>query len=484
MSTKNLTSPPPPYYNIPMNTNRRIIAVLIFICFLFLSLIVYLTYFAVFRSAELVASPHNRRNWVSEESTMRGTIYDATGIVLARSTLDSEGNQIREYPHGSLYAHVIGYNSPLYGRSQLEASFNDLLLGRTRLAGLMGLGGEAEVGFDLILTIDHQVQQVASRQLGRRTGAAVAIDPRSGAIIAMVSYPTFDPNEAALVRNWVSINEDANSPLVPRATSGLYEPGSSFKIVTAAALLANGLGHQTINDQGHTTIAGQRFQNFRGRAMGNINLSDAFVRSSNVAFVEWGAELGGAELQRTAERFGFGRAITTDLPVAASRFPRREMTASEIAAASIGQWEVQSTPLNMARVAGIIANGGRDIPLHVVDRATNSAGAVVYDARRVPGARIISARHASEIQQMMRRAVNDASGTGGNARLAGTTVAGKTGTAETNIAGRTHAWFVGYAPADNPRVAVAVVFENSTGMGGDLAAPVAREIIRAALAAL
>jgi peptidoglycan glycosyltransferase len=466
-----------------MNTNKRIIVVLIFICLLFLSLLVYLTYFTVFESERLVRNEHNRRRWVSEQQTLRGTIYDRNGEVLARSSRNDDGSQTRRYPHGSLYAHVIGYNSVIYGRSQLEVSFNDLLMGHNRWAGVMGIEVKPDSGFDLTLSIDHRVQQVAARQLGQRNGAVVAIDPRNGEILAMVGFPSFDPNEEALARNWVSLTENPDSPLLARPTSGLYAPGSSFKIITTAALLADGKGDVTINDQGSIIVGGQRFQNFRERAMGNINLSDAFTRSSNVAFCEWSVEeLGRTRLSRMAERFGFGRAISADVPVAVSRFPQRDMTNAEVAMASIGQWEILSTPLNMARVAGIIANGGQDMPLHLVSHATNSYRFIVYDARKSLGSRVISTENANELKEMMVRAVNDANGTGGQARVPGVRVAGKTGTAETDIPGRTHAWFVGFAPADNPRVAIAVVLESTAGgSGGGLAAPIAKEVIRAAL---
>jgi peptidoglycan glycosyltransferase len=444
-----------------------------------LSLIGYLTYFTLFRSADVAAHPSNRRLWVQEENTLRGSIYDASGVVLAKTVTNEKNEQVRTYPYGSLYAHVIGYNSAIYGKSQLESAFNDLLLGKNAFSTIINMGGLSEVGFDLTLTIDHDVQQAAANRLGKRNGAAVAINPRTGEILAMVSSPSFDPNDSALIQNWAKINDDENAPFLARATSGLYPPGSTFKIVTSSAILSEKLDNMTFNDTGSTTIDGKVFKNYKNKSMGKLDLARAFSLSSNVAFCEWGAALGGAKLYEKAAAFGFEKAVSLDIPAAKSRFPQKDMSATDSAAAAIGQWDILATPLQMAKVAGVIANDGVDMPNNLVKKATNSMGLIMYEAKKSAGTRVIPTEDAAKIKDMMVQTVK--SGTATSVSISGVTVAGKTGTAENEKQGKEHAWFVGFAPAVNPQIAVAVIVEYSGGTGSELAIPIAREMIMKAL---
>ena len=264
-----------------MNINRRIIYTMVFVSMLFLSLIGYLTYFTLFPNAIIAHHRLDKRQWMYEASTLRGIIYDRNDTVLAYT--DPEDKQLRIYPHGALYAHVIGYSSIIYGKSQLEAAYNDYLVGRDNFTTALGISGAAEYGFNLTLTLDHELQQVASDNL-KGNGAAVALNPKTGEILAMVSKPDFNPNESELTALWGELAESQDAPLFPRATNGLYPPGSTFKIVTSAAIIEQGLDGRIFEDTGTVTIDGKNFKNYSNTKMGNIDLSRAFELSSNVVF--------------------------------------------------------------------------------------------------------------------------------------------------------------------------------------------------------
>ena len=283
-----------------MQFNKKILHVLIAVCLLFLSLTVYLTYFVLFPSAEVAKSPYDRRLWKKEDSVMRGTIYDKDGEKLAYSQMDGD-TQVRVYPYGGLYTHVIGFNSRTYGKSQLELKFNDQLTGEGGLGAVVSLadrlsGGEKR-GADLHLTIDHDLQSVASAQLGKRNGAVVAMNPKTGAVEVMVSTPTYDPSAAALKENWPSLAEREDAPFLNRATSGLYAPGSTFKVVTAAAAIEQNLADESFVDEGSVTIGGKEFVNQGGRVHGEIDVTRGFALSSNVVFTQLAAQMGAGVMQ-------------------------------------------------------------------------------------------------------------------------------------------------------------------------------------------
>ncbi|MCL2740117.1 MAG: penicillin-binding transpeptidase domain-containing protein [Oscillospiraceae bacterium] len=460
-----------------MTTNKRIIVVLCFISMLFLALLGWLTYFVLVRGDATAANPYNRRNIAEEESVLRGAIYDRAGVVLAKSSVDSKGKQTRRYSYNNLYSGVIGYNSPIYGKSGLEKSYNNELLGRGNILGI-----QAKEGHSLHLTIDHDLQQLASNQLGNRKGAVVAVNPQNGDILALAGYPNFNPNEEQLVKNWKALADDENSPFVNRAVNGLYEPGSTFKIITAAALLVDSrqLTVGSMLDEGSITIDGKVFRNFRNTKHGEVDLKKAFAVSSNVAFCLWGSELGGSALRGVATNFGFESNIDIGIPVTNSRFPNESLKKADAAAAAMGQWKLLATPIQMAKIAAVIANGGSDVPLHLVDKVVNKDGGVVWQHNRpLLSKQIVSADIAGQIAEMMAEVVK--SGTGTGAKISGVTVAGKTGTAENNHKDKEHAWFVAFAPAENPTIAVAVCLENSGRTGSEVAVPIARSVMARAL---
>lgn len=456
-----------------MKVNRRIIFTLIFVSLLFLSLIVYLTFFTLFQSEEISQNPFNKRQWAYEDDVLRGSIVDRNGIVLAKSEMTDKG-QIRKYPYKNLYCHVIGYNSKTYGKSQLEAKYNNLLIGRDELMNVLNMN--VSNGYNLHLTIDHRLQELASNKLGNNHGAVVAMNPQTGEILTMVSKPDFNPNNESLSKNWTTYTEDEDSPLLPRVTSGLYAPGSIFKIITAAAAYENGLENMTFHDNGAIEIDGETIKNYKSKAMGNIDLKKAFSLSSNYAFASLGTAIGSDTLQDIAARFGFDKTIDFDLPTVKSRLPQKNMSKLETALTAIGQHDVRATPLQMVLTTSIIANKGAMPRPYLVSKATTQSDNPVFTQGASNLRQVIDEQVASYIADLMENTVSN--GTGSAAAIRGVKVCGKTGTAENEKKGKEHAWFVSYAPKENPTIAVAVIVEYSGGTGGELAAPIARDLMR------
>lgn len=455
-------------------TNKRIIKVLILLSFMFLSLIGYLTYIEIFEREKLIVNPYNQRQWDSENVTKRGNILDKNGIVLAESI-----DTVRIYPYKGMYAHIIGYNSRTYGRINLESTYNDYLLAKNKLSDMLGSSG-SEHGYNLILTIDHSIQEYAYNLLGDNKGSIIAINPKTGEIIAMVSKPDFDPNEQQLMENWNYITDDETYPFLARATSGLYAPGSTFKLLTALSTVENDLDDMTFDDKGSVEIGGMVFENHNGKVYGNINMTRGFAVSSNIVFCTLGDRLGGEKLYDIASRFGFNKTFDFDIEYKQSTFPSAITADDKEAAIAIGQGDVLSTPLQMAMVTCGIANDGKIMKPYIVNKVVNGSGEYIKTTSPTVLYNCASADDTKKIVDMMVETVK--TGTGTNAAIYGVEVAGKTGTAEnekTDLGDdMQHTWFVGFAPAYNPEIAVVVMMEYSGGTGGGNCAPVARNIIK------
>jgi peptidoglycan glycosyltransferase len=318
--------------------NRRIVHVLILMCLLFLSIIVYLTYFEIFEKDRILSSSYNRRQWEQEDTTQRGSILDRNGTVLAYSK-GAGSKQERVYPYGRLYSQVVGYNSRAYGKSQLEAQYNNELLNIWEFSPITGLRnlleGEKKTGNNLYLTLDHKLQKKADQLLGSRNGAIVVMRPKTGEVLAMVSKPDFDPGSAKLEQNWQEMVESENHPFLPRATQGLYAPGSTFKVLISAAALENGVGQGSYDDKGSIVIDGMEINNYGKEANGNIDMSGALAVSSNVVFAQIGVALGEKNLRDIVSRAGMNRDIPFDINTAANRFPYKAMGKTELAAVGV-----------------------------------------------------------------------------------------------------------------------------------------------------
>ena len=453
------------------SSNKRMIHVLVVVCLMFLSLVTYLLYFNMFEAQEVAGNPYNKRQWEDEKFVKRGNIYDRDGVLLAETVVAGE-SRTRKYPKGNLYSHLIGYYSRVYGKSQLEMAYDKELLGHGDITINFN---ELRSGYDLHLTVDHDLQQYAYQQLGKRRGAVVALEPETGKVLAMVSYPDFAPDAASLDKDWNTIVEREDSPLLARATQGLYAPGSTYKIATAAAAYETGRIAQTFEDTGTFTQGGLKIDNYGKKKYGEIGLKRGFELSSNFVFCTLGYEMGADKVQETAEKFGINKGFSFDIPTSKSRIEYKKMTNEDAALVSIGQGQLLMTPLHVAMMGASVANGGKMMQPYLVDAVKTASGITLSTTRPQVLWEAMSKDCAAYLDELMRGVV--ANGTGTGARISGVTVAGKTGTAE-NETDKDHAWFVGYAPAEAPKIAVAVLLEYDGGAGGSNAAPIARRVMQ------
>ncbi|MBU5426379.1 penicillin-binding protein A [Tissierella pigra] len=454
---------------------KRIIVVLVGFCLMFISLIVYISYFQVFKAEAVKNNSYNKRLWINEESILRGSILDRNHKVLAYSEKKDDLYK-RYYPYGRLYSHIIGYSYREYGKVGLELQYNNALLNINENAAINEIKNlviPTTEGNNLRLTIDHELQNKARGLLKGKKGSIVAMNPVTGEIYAMVSLPDFDVSN--LKEDWKEISENPNSPLVNRATQGLYAPGSTFKILTTVAALGTPNLDKDYDCVGSTKINGYIFKDYQGKAHGHIDLKQALVKSCNTYFTEKSIEIGKEKMGNVADKFLINGDIPFDLPTKSSQYPYKgNLDKTDIAASAIGQGKVLVTPLNMALVASGIANGGEIVKPILVKEIISKNDKVMKSYNTEVLSQGTDPITAEKVKEMMVEVVK--SGTGTNARIKNIEVAGKTGTAE-NASGKSHAWFVGFAPAKEPKVAVAVILEEEGSTGGKTAAPIARDIM-------
>ncbi|MGW0333968.1 peptidoglycan D,D-transpeptidase FtsI family protein [Streptomyces sp. NPDC003011] len=480
--------------------NKTIRRASVFTLLLVLALLGRATWVQFYDGRALADDKDNRRNAIETYAEPLGNIIVAgESITGSARTKGSDLRYKRTYTDGSLYAAVTGYASQAYAPTQLEGIYQDLLNGTdTRLRTVMDTVTDerAEPG-NVVTTIDPDVQKAAYDALDGKKGAAVAIDPATGKILAVVSTPSYDPSSLTDANTagpaWKKLNADADKPLTNRALRQPLPPGSTFKLVVAAAALEDGL-YASVDER---TDSPNPFK-LPGttRYLDNENASapcaDATIRtalrySCNNVFGKMAVDLGQDKLRAMAEKFGFNDQAQ-DVPVRAypSVYPS-DMNASSTALTGIGQFDVTATPLQMAMVSAAIANGGKLVSPHMVSQITDSGGDVLADYDDQAGSReIVSSSTAEQLRSAMRTVVEE--GTGTNARISGATVGGKTGTAQhgENNSRTPYAWFTSYGEADGKEVAVAVVVEQSDAArsevsGNGLAAPVARAVMEAAL---
>lgn len=460
---------------------KRIVILMAGLIALFLGSIIYLTYFYIVEAETVRNHPSNRRGYIEEAQIKRGDIYDRNGELLATSK-GEPGHYHREYSYPILYSHIIGYSHPSLGKSGLEASYNDFLLNKNGNRAIVKisnwLSNKKQGGNSLILTIDTQVQSKARELLEENAerGSIVVMNPKTGEVYAMASLPDF--NATSVAEDWNSLQKNKAGALLNRSINGRYPPGSTFKVITAASIL-NGDLNQNYDDEGIQTIDGRDFKNAEGAVYGNVDLQDAMTHSINTYFVSKGAKLGKEKLGGTADQFYFNKKIPFDLPVSPSVFDyKKNIPKTTLAASAIGQGDVLVTPLHMAMVAGAVANDGKMMEPILVKEVEDPKGKSI----RIHEPKILqqstSEETAKKLNEYMISVVEN--GTGKRAAMRRTKVVGKTGTAE-NASGENHAWFIGYAPANDPQVAVAVIVEQAGRSGGIIAAPMARDIIAYAL---
>ena len=463
---------------------------------LFSILFVQLNNLQLRQASRLSNDPRNTRAIVIDFSRERGRILAADGTVLADSVpTDDELKRLRRYPEGPLYAPVLGFFSFNYGSDGVERSFSAELAGRkVTINTLDDLLSATPRTNDVTLTIRPAVQKAAAAALGNRRGAVVALDPRDGAVLAMVSFPTFDPNALAAhdlkavqqARN--AYEADPGKPMLPRPYRQRYSPGSTFKVVTASAAIGSrpDLATKAYPPKRTLDLRGtsRDLPNFGGSTCGGT-LPDLLRASCNTGFGELGLDLGGPALRDEALAFGWNERPPLDLPApATSTFPPLSELRSQpqVATSAIGQLDVTASPLQMALVASAVANQGTIMAPHVLSRVTDTQGQVVRSAEAKAWKQPMTAPEANRLKDMMVGVVQR--GTAGRAAIPGVQVAAKTGTAQTT-GDNAHAWITAFAPADAPRVAVSVIVESQPGVseatGGTIAAPIAQAVIRAAL---
>lgn len=455
------------------------------------------TYVQAFWAEDLNNSAGNRRTLLDEYAHQRGPILVRDKAVA--SSVETEGafTYLRTYEQPELYAHATGFYSYVYGRSGVENAENGVLSGSDdtlfarRVVDLFA--GKTTAGGSVRLTLNPAAQQAAWDGLNGRIGAAVALDPKTGAILAMVSRPSYNPNKLAdhdgsvQQKAWNEYANDSRQPMLNRATAQTLPPGSVFKLVTAAAALESGdydpetivPGPANYRLPGTVTDLPNWFDGPCGPA-GKTTIIHALEQSCNTAFAWLGVQLGQDAMQKQAEKFGFNEQTAPALPAAVSAFPEKTDKA-QLALSSIGQFDVRATPLQIAMVAAGIANQGSVMQPYLVDETMAPDLKPLTKTRPKQFKQAISAKTAREITRMMVSVVNR--GTGSTVAIPGIDVAGKSGTAQSDPSRPPYAWFAAFAPADDPKVAVAVVVEDSGDngeiSGSRLAAPVAREVMRA-----
>lgn len=474
--------------------NRSIRRIYLAFTATFFALILLLGYWQVVAADSLNDRPQNPQALQREKRVDRGTITTSDGVLLAESTskkVDGQTEFSRSYINGALAPHVVGYSSTREGRTGVEAEYNRFLAGSFGDQPILErLRRETKRGANVTLTVDSRVQQAAVDALSGQRGAIVALEPSTGAVLAMASAPAFDLSDVE--GDFAKIRNEDGSPLVNRATQGRYPPGSTFKVVTSTAALATGqfVPSSRFDDTGAFDTPGGPIRNFGNQVFGDHNLIEALTRSINTTFARIGTTLGPSGMGNAMDGFGFGEVPSIDLPedqvVASGRYdggtllPNDE-AGTDTARIAIGQERLAVTPLQMALVAGAVANRGTMRQPYVVETVVDRGGKTVYEAQVEDLKQPASAEVADQVADMMTRVVLE--GTGVAAALQGLEVAGKTGTAETSDPNRNQAWFIGFAPADDPIAAIAVVIEDTSGTGGSVAAPAFADVMRAVVTA-
>jgi penicillin-binding protein A len=475
--------------------NSQIIKLFGFVVVLYAVILGFTSYWSVFEADGLKHNLANKRPLLEEQTIKRGDILASDGTVIARSTKEGSGSNapyVRHYPEGSLFGNPIGYNFVDRGRVSFEQSHNDDLVGNESefLSVLDQLQGNKQVGDTVRSSLDTEAQRLATEELGDNKGSVVAIEPSTGKVKVMVSNPTYDPNLINTAAGFKELATDPDSPLLNRATQGGYPPGSTMKVVTAAAALDSGefTPDSVLSGKSPIEISGVPLSNFSNEQFGDVDLTTALTHSINTVWAQVGEKLGKDTMYKYMERFGFDQRPQLDLPgsqlAVSGVFGNGgqlldQSDAVDIGRVAIGQERLKVTPLQMAEVAAAVANKGKLMKPRLWEQVVDP------DQRETnlepeQQSTVMSEDTASKLTEMMTDVVNE--GTGTAAALESDQVAGKTGTAEIDPAANINQpWFIGFAPADDPRIAIAVTIERSSGEGGTVAAPIAQDVLEALL---
>jgi len=473
--------------------NRPIVRLYGLVVLLFALLVAFTSRWTIFEASSLRESPLNARGVLEQQRIDRGRILAEDGTVLARSVRGAEGTYSRTYPAGEEFAHAVGYSYvyPDLGQTGIERFRNAALTGQTgrNLQSVLDqLQGKKPQGEDVFTTLDPAAQRVAISALGSHQGAVVALDPRTGAVRVMASTPAYDPNSLGSPRAFERLAADsAGRPLVNRATQFGYAPGSTFKVVTATAAIDTGAytPESTLSGRNRVLISGVPLQNDDNESFGAITLTQALVKSVNTVWAQVAERLGKRTMARYMDRFGFDRKPELD-------YPAEQMSVSgpylgshllsptspliDVGRMGIGQDKLAVVPLQMAEVAAAVADRGRLMVPHLTERVVDADGRTVERVSPRVQSVVMKPSTAKALSAMMQAVVSE--GTGTEAQIPGVKVAGKTGTAETQIGTAiNNVWFIAFAPAADPTVAIAVTLQGVPGQGAAFAAPVARQVM-------
>jgi peptidoglycan glycosyltransferase len=486
-----------------MNAQIRRVAVVVMAGFMLLFAAPF--YWQVVAADRLNNDPRNGRVLVKEYSIERGQIVLPDGAPVASSKATDDALKYeRRYPQGASYGMITGFDSLVFGRSLAESEFNSFLLGKApeqfaqNLSDL--LTARPNPGGTLVLTLDPAAQRAAQQALGQHKGAVVALDPATGKVLAMTTYPRYDPNDLsshntkAVRKAWDELNKDPDKPLLNRAAGELYPPGSTFKIITAAAALEAGMSPETTraNEHTYTPLQTKRaIQNFGGEdcfgGKDPLRLDEALEVSCNTYFAHLGVDLGAKRLVDEAEKFGLNSPSPFQLPGAAKSEIPTNLDPPSLAQSAIGQRDVRVSPLQMASVIATIANGGRRMAPYVADRVLSPDGTKTVK-RFEPESlgQAIPSNVVDQLRGMLEKVVNDPNGTGTAAQIPGLDVYGKTGTAQHGGNEPPHAWFVGATSKGGKSIAVAAIVEDggalgSEATGGQVSAPIVKAVMQAYL---
>lgn len=442
----------------------------------------YIVYFNIVRAKTIINSPYNERQDAFADRIIRGSITDKSGKVLAETTVAADGKETRDYPYGAAFAQVVGYSFPSIGKSGLEAVENSELLTSDSFF-VQKLRNEFQdkknMGDTVVTTLDADLQQAAYNAMGDNKGAVVVMEASTGKILAMVSCPSYDPN--TVPQNLKALNADSdNSPLLNRATQGLYAPGSTFKIVTTLEYMRehSDYANYSYDCDGHITADGVTIHCFDSTAHGHEDLESSFANSCNSSFANIGLSLNRASYRKTAEELLFNKELPCVLDSSKSSFAVNDKTSgAEMMMTAMGQGKTMVSPYHMALITAAVANGGTLMNPYLVEKVTNSGGTEI--SKNVPKSykKLMTSQEASQLKEYMKKVVEEGTGTA----LSGQsyTVAGKTGTAEYSLddGNKTHSWFVGFTNVDNPDLVISVIIEGYDGKAGSKAVPITKQIL-------
>lgn len=460
--------------------NMHIIIVTYFVVIVFMCMIGYLVYFMANDSSDVINNPYNKRRKILAERVVRGNIYSSDGKVLAKTVTDNEDKEKRVYPYNDIFCHVVGRVSDSMTGVELAQCYPLLTSNLNPFKQLSNtFRGVKSMGDSVYTTLNAGLQEAAYNALGNNKGAVVALEPSTGKILAMVSKPGYNPN--TVEEDWDNLIKDENSDssLVNRATQGLYPPGSTFKVMTAIEYILenkDSFRKYSYECKGQDSFEGNIINCYGNEKHGRLDLSASLAKSCNASFANIGMTLDINSLRKLCGKFMFNKELPVKFEYNKSRFLLdKKSDTAELVQTVIGQGRTTITPLENAMIAATIANGGEMMVPYVVGHIENDEGQKVKTYEPVSNGKVIDKEISDIIGKYMRAVVEN--GTGSSLDSFSYNVAGKTGSAEFDSEGTSHAWFIGYAPAKKPEMAVSIVVEGA-GTGSQYAVPVAKEMFR------